>query len=62
LAPSLGDVATTISHPTTSSHRNVAPDVRAALGIDDGLLRLSVGIEDIDDLLDTLGAALDALA
>jgi cystathionine gamma-synthase len=62
LAPSLGDVATTISHPTTTSHRNVAPDVRAALGIDDGLLRLSVGIEDIDDLLDTLGAALDALA
>lgn len=62
LAPSLGDVATTISHPASSSHRNVAPDVRAALGIDDGLLRLSVGIEDVDDLLDTLGTALDAVA
>jgi cystathionine beta-lyase/cystathionine gamma-synthase len=62
LAPSLGDVATTISHPASSSHRNVASDVRAALGIDDGLLRLSVGIEDSDDLLDTLTTALDAMA
>lgn len=60
LSPSLGDVATTISHPTSSSHRNVDPAVRAALGIDDGLLRLSVGVEDGDDLAFVLGAALAA--
>lgn len=59
LAPSLGDVATTISHPATSSHRNVAPAERAALGIDDGLLRLSVGIEDAEDLAATIATALD---
>lgn len=62
LAPSLGDVATTVSHPATSSHRNVAPAEREALGIGDGLLRLSVGIEDADDLVATIGAALDACA
>ncbi len=54
-------MATTISHPASSSHRNVAPDVRVALGIDDGLLRLSVGIEAADDLEFTVRRALDAL-
>lgn len=62
LAPSLGDVATTISHPASSSHRNLTPQVRAELGIGDGLLRLSVGIEAVDDLVATIGSALDALA
>lgn len=61
LAPSLGDVATTISHPASSSHRSLSPEVRAALGIGEGLLRLSVGIEDIGDLVATVGDALDDL-
>ncbi len=62
LAPSLGDVATTVSHPATSSHRNVPPEQRAELGIGDGLLRLSVGIEDVGDLAGTVTAALDRCA
>lgn len=62
LAPSLGDVATTISHPATSSHRNLTPDQRAELGIGDGLLRLSVGIEAVDDLMAAIGDALEACA
>ncbi len=62
LAPSLGDVATTVSHPGLSSHRGLGPERRRALGIGDGLLRFSVGIEAEEDLLAELGAALDAVA
>jgi cystathionine beta-lyase/cystathionine gamma-synthase len=61
LAPSLGDVATTVSHPALSSHRHLSPAQRRALGIGDGLLRFSVGIEAVEDLTAELGAALDAL-
>ncbi len=50
LAPSLGDVATTVSYPASTSHRALSPQQRAALGIGDGLVRISVGIEHIDDL------------
>jgi len=62
LAPSLGDVATTVSHPALSSHRGLSPAARRALGIGDGLLRFSVGIEAAQDLAEELGAALDAVA
>ena len=50
LAPSLGDVATTVSYPASTSHRALSPQQRAALGISDGLVRVSVGIEHIGDL------------
>lgn len=50
LAPSLGDVATTISHPALTSHRNLSREGRAALGISDGLIRISTGVESVDDL------------
>jgi cystathionine gamma-synthase len=46
-APTLGDVGTTISHPASSSHRALTPQARAAIGIDEGFIRVSVGIEDI---------------
>lgn len=61
LAPSLGDVATTVSHPASTSHRGLAPEERAALGIGDGLLRFSVGIEAVEDLTTELRAGLDAV-
>jgi len=60
LAPSLGDVATTVSYPTSTSHRGLSPQQRAALGIGDGLVRISVGIEHIDDLKAEFDAALVA--
>jgi cystathionine gamma-synthase len=60
LAPSLGDVSTTVSHPATTSHRHLSPQARASLGISDGLLRFSIGIEDADVLRGELEAALDA--
>jgi cystathionine beta-lyase/cystathionine gamma-synthase len=60
LAPSLGDVATTVSYPASTSHRGLSPQQRAALGINDGLVRISVGIEQIDDLRAEFDVALVA--
>jgi cystathionine gamma-synthase len=62
LAPSLGDVATTVSYPASTSHRALSPQQRTALGIGDGLVRISVGIEHIDDLKSEFDAALIAAA
>ena len=59
LAESLGGVETLISHPATMTHAAVPAERRAALGISDGLVRLSVGIEDLDDLKADLTQALD---
>ncbi len=59
LAESLGGVETLISHPATMTHASVPADHRAALGITDGLVRISAGIEDIDDLKEDLAQALD---
>ena len=47
-----------VAHPATMTHAAMAPEARAAAGITDGLLRLSVGIEHVDDLLADLAAAL----
>ena len=58
LAESLGGVETLISHPATMTHASVPPDVRQRTGITDGLVRLSVGIEDEEDLIADLDAAL----
>jgi cystathionine beta-lyase/cystathionine gamma-synthase len=61
LAESLGGVETLISHPATMTHASVPPDRRAALGITDGLVRISVGIEDIEDLKEDLAQALERI-
>ena len=58
LAESLGGVESLVEHPALMTHASVAPDVRAALGISDTLVRLSVGIEDADDLIADLEQAL----
>src|SRR6266446_3622544 len=57
LAESLGGVETLISHPATMTHASVPADRRAALGITDGLVRISAGVEDIEDLKDDLEQA-----
>ena len=59
LAESLGGVETLISHPATMTHASVPPDRRQHLGITDDLVRVSVGIEDIEDLKEDLAQALD---
>lgn len=59
LAESLGGVESLIEHPAIMTHASVPADVRKQLGIDDSLVRLSVGIEDVADLLEDLKSALD---
>ncbi|MCI0461155.1 MAG: cystathionine gamma-synthase [Gemmataceae bacterium] len=58
LAESLGGVESLISHPATMTHASIPAEIRQARGIDDGLVRLSVGIEDADDLQEDLRQAL----
>lgn len=57
-AVSLGDAETLIQHPATMTHSTYTPDERAAHGISDGLVRLSIGLEDADDILADLDQAL----
>ena len=57
---SLGDVFTSVLHPATASHRDLIPARRRELGIVDGLVRISVGIESIDDIIDDVEQALAA--
>ena len=61
LAESLGGVESLIEHPLLMTHASVPPEVRAELGIGEGLVRLSVGIEDADDLIADLEQALAAI-
>jgi len=58
LAESLGGVESLIEHPAIMTHASVPPEVRAKIGIGDGLVRLSVGVEDVDDLIADLDQAL----
>ena len=57
LAESLGGVESLISHPASMTHASVEPDRRATLGVTEGLIRLSVGVEDVEDLLADLEQA-----
>ena len=59
LAESLGGVESLIGHPASMTHASVPPERRAALGLSDGLVRISAGIEDVADLTADLTQALD---
>lgn len=61
LAESLGGVESLISHPATMTHASVPPDRRAELGITDGMIRLSCGVEDVGDLIADLQGAFDGV-
>ena len=61
ISNNLGDAKSIATHPATTTHQRLTQDQRAALGIGDGLIRLSVGIEDTADLIDDLLQALDAI-
>ena len=60
ISNNLGDAKSLVTHPATTTHKNLAPEARAELGISDGLVRLSVGLEDSADLMDDIAAALEA--
>jgi len=59
LAESLGGVESLVEHPAIMTHASIPKDVRESYGLRDGLIRLSVGIEDADDLVEDLGRALE---
>ena len=58
ISNNLGDAKSIATHPATTTHQRLTPEQRAELGISDGLVRLSVGLEDADDLLDDLQSGL----
>ena len=58
-ATSLGDVQTLVSHPATSSHRELSSEQRVAIGITESMVRISLGIEDAGDLIADIEQALE---
>jgi len=60
ISNNLGDSKSLITHPATTTHLRIGAEERARLGITDGVIRLSVGLEDVEDLMDDLGQALAA--
>lgn len=60
ISNNLGDAKSIMTHPATTTHQRLAPDVRARIGVGEGLLRLSVGLEDTDDLIYDLECGLHA--
>ena len=61
LAESLGGVESLIEHPAIMTHASIPQDIREKIGVSDGLIRLSVGIESIDDLIEVLNIALNSI-
>jgi O-succinylhomoserine sulfhydrylase len=58
ISNNLGDAKSLMTHPASTTHRNIGPEARAMMGITDGMLRLSVGLEDIKDIVEDLKQAL----
>jgi O-succinylhomoserine sulfhydrylase len=58
ISNNLGDTKSLITHPATTTHQRLSPEARAALGVSEGMLRLSVGLEDVADLCEDLAQAL----
>ena len=61
ISNNLGDAKSLITHPATTTHQRLSPEARAGLGVSEGMLRLSVGLEDADDLCEDLDQALAAV-
>ncbi len=59
ISNNLGDAKSLITHPATTTHQRLSREIREGLGISEGMLRLSVGLEDVDDLIEDLAQALD---
>ena len=58
ISNNLGDAKSLITHPATTTHKNLTDEARAELGIDPGTVRLSVGLEDVEDLIEDIDRAL----
>ena len=62
ISNNLGDARSMVTHPATTTHMKVGAEERARLGITDGTIRLSVGLEDVEDVIGDLSGALDRIA
>jgi O-succinylhomoserine sulfhydrylase len=60
ISNNLGDTKSLVTHPATTTHRRLGPDVREAMGIGDGVIRISVGLEDVNDIIADIERALEA--
>lgn len=60
ISNNIGDSRSLMTHPSSTTHNSVSPEVRASMGITEGMLRLNVGLEDVDDLIEDLDRALSA--
>lgn len=60
ISNNLGDAKSLITHPATTTHRNIGAEARATMGITDGMVRLSVGLEDVEDIIDDIKQAIAA--
>ena len=61
ITANLGDTKTTITHPATTTHGRLSNEQRAEAGIRDGIIRVAVGLEEVDDLIADLSRGLDTL-
>jgi len=59
ITANLGDTKTTITHPATTTHGRLSPEERVSAGIGEGLIRVAVGLEDLDDIQADLARGLD---
>jgi O-succinylhomoserine sulfhydrylase len=59
ISNNLGDAKSLVTHPTTTTHQRLTPEARAELGITEGMIRFSAGLEHVDDLIEDLQAALE---
>ena len=62
ISNNLGDSKSLVTHPATTTHQRLSPEERAAMGVTDGMIRLSVGLEDVEDIKADLAHALEGLA
>ena len=62
ISNNLGDSKSLVTHPATTTHQRLKPEERAAMGVGDGMIRLSVGLEDVEDIKADLAQALSGLA
>jgi O-succinylhomoserine sulfhydrylase len=58
ISNNVGDSKSLVTHPATTTHRRLSPEDRARVGITDGIVRLSIGLEDVDDLSSDIDMAL----
>lgn len=61
ISNNLGDTKSLVTHPATTTHRRLGPEVRRSMGISDGVIRISVGLEDVNDIIGDVEQALEAL-